>query len=155
MTIRNDATRTRIRIREKRRPRAVVTRQGQVLLDTDLDQQSRHHLERLEIETADTLGSPGRLLVPAGNNGFQITPDGASANFNIGAGRGYLGGWLVENIATCKLATQPHPRPGDTLTAPSIIGLKALVRHLDPVEEPELADRALGDAQASGRALVD
>ena len=53
MTIRNDATRTRIRIREKRRPRAVVTRQGQVLLDTDLDQQSRHHLERLEIETAD------------------------------------------------------------------------------------------------------
>jgi hypothetical protein len=157
MTIRNDATRTRIATREQRRPRAVVSRQGQVLLDLDLDQQSRHVLGRLETETVDTLGSSGRLLVPAGNTGFSITPDGANAalNFDIGAGHGYLGGWLLENLAVCKLATQPHPRTGDTLTTPAIIAVKALIRHLDPVEEPTLADAALGDAQASGRALID
>jgi hypothetical protein len=155
MTIRNDATRTRILIKEKRRPRAIVARQGQVLLDTDLDQQSRHLLERIEIETVDSLGSPGRLLVPAGNTGFKITPDGAAENFNIGAGRGYLGGWLLENTTVCKLPTQPHPRTGDTVTPPSVVALKALVRHIDPVEEPRLADPALGDAQASGRAIVD
>ena len=154
MTIRNDATRTRIPIKEKRRPRAVVARQGQVLLDTDFDQQSRHQLERIEIETRDSLGSPGRVLVPAGNDGFTV-PDGALANFDIKAGRGYLDGWLLENADDCKLQTQPHPRTGSTLTTPRAIALKALVRHIDPVEEPKLADPALGDAQASGRALID
>jgi hypothetical protein len=155
MTIRNDATRTRIVTKDKRRPRAVVARQGQVLLDTDFDQQSRHQLERIEIETLDSLGSPGKLVVPAGNTGFLVTPAGAPANFDIGAGRGYLNGWLLENPTVCKLSTQPHPRTGDTVGVPAIIGIKALVRHIDPVEEPVLADAALGDAQASGRSLVD
>ena len=94
-------------------------------------------------------------MVPAGNNGFKVTPDGAPANFDIDAGRGYLGGWLVENASKCKLGTQPHPRIGDAAASPSIIVIKALMRHIDPVEEPVLADAALGDAQASGRALVD
>jgi len=155
MTLRNDATRLRIVTRERRRPRAVVARQGQVLLDTDFTEQSRHHLERVETETQDILGMAGRLVVPAGNQGFKATPDGAAANFDIGAGHGYLGGWLVENPATCKLGTQPHPRSGDTVILPSVIALKVLVRHIDPQEEPVLADKALGDAQASGRSLVD
>lgn len=155
MTIRNDATRQQIVTRDRRRPRAVVSRQGQVLLDTDFDQQARHVSERIEIETIDVLGSPGRLAVPAGTNGFRITPDGAPANFNIGAGHGFLGGWLIENPAACKLGTQPHPRSGDVITSPGVILIKAIVRHVDPVEEPALADVALGDAQASGRALND
>src|SRR5262245_10057056 len=99
MTMRNDATRTRIPIKEKRRPRAVAARQGQVLVDTDFDQQSRHHLERLETETVDTLGSPRRLLVPAGGSGFKVTPGGTPQKFDIGSGRGYLDGWLLENPA--------------------------------------------------------
>jgi hypothetical protein len=155
MTIRNDATRLRIITKDTRHPRAVVARQGQVLLDTDFSQQARHHLHRIETETIDVLGSPGRLVLPENNVGFRITPSGAPANFDIGEGRGYLGGWLLENTASCKLATQPHPRAGDAVTTPTIIGLKALIRHIDPVEDPVLADVALGDAQASGRALVD
>lgn len=152
MTMRNDATRLRIVTRDPRRPRAVVARQGQVLLDTDFDQQAHHLLERVEMETLDALGSPGRLLIPAGNDGFKVT--GPPATFDIGAGRGYLDGWLLENVAACKLGTQPHPR-SDTVNAPALIAVKALVRHVDPVEEPVLADAALGDAQASGRSLVD
>jgi hypothetical protein len=158
MTIRSDATRTRIRIKEKRRPRAVVARQGQVLLDTDFDQQARHHLERLEIETLDTLGSPGRFLVPGGNTGFRVTAATPPINASIGFGRGYLDGWLLENVeqsTPCNLATQPHPRTGDTVTVPAVFAIKALIRHVDPAEEPKLADPALGDAQASGRALID
>ena len=155
MTIRNDATRIRIVTKDTRRPRAVVSRQGQVLLDTDFDQESRHQLDRIEIETLDSLGSPGKLVVPAGNTGFLVSPDGALPNFNIGAGRGYLNGWLLENPTICKLATQPHPRTGDTVAVPAIIGIKALVRFVDPVEDPVLADVALGDAQSSGRSLVD
>lgn len=154
MTMRNDATRLRIDAKEKRRARAVVSRQGQVLLDTDFDQQAAALLGRIETEAADVFDSAGRLVYPAGTTGFQIT--GAPGSLDIGAGRGYLDGWLLENPATAKLATQPHPRnPADTVTPAAIIGLKTLVRFIDPVEDPALADVALGDAKASGRALVD
>ena len=64
MTIRNDATRATIRPKDGRRPRSVVARQGQVLLDADLDQQSRHLLDRVETETGDVLGSPGLARCP-------------------------------------------------------------------------------------------
>ena len=160
MTIRNDATRLRIPAKDPRRPRAVVARQGLALLDTDLDQQSRHQLERIETETADTLGSPGKLLVPAGNAGFLVAPGATPATFTIGKGRGYLDGWLLENAAACTLATQPHPRvapfvPADVVASPALVALKALVRYVDPVEDPAFADIALRDAQASGRSLAD
>src|SRR5262245_987461 len=130
MTIRNDATRIRLVTKDARRPRAVVARQGQVLLDAYSDQQSRHHLHRIETETVDSLGSPGRLVVPEGNSGFKVTASGAAANFDIGAGRGYLDGWLLENTGTCKLTTQPHPR-ADAVSIPVIIAVKALIRHVD------------------------
>ncbi|OLL27487.1 hypothetical protein BTH42_32095 [Burkholderia sp. SRS-W-2-2016] len=155
MTIRNDATRLRIPMSDPRRPRAVVARQGMALLDTDLDQQSRHQLDRIETETADTLGPPDDLLVPAGNDGFHITPGATAATFKIGAGHGYLDGWLLENPSSCTNGTQPHPRNDDGVVSPAIIGIKALVRYIDSVEDSGLADVALGDAQASGRSLVD
>lgn len=155
MTMRNDATRHRIPARDRRRPRAMVARQGLVLLDTHLDQQSNALLDRIEIEAADILGSKGKLVYPAGETGFQISGAAPAANFNIGAGDGYLDGWLLENPAVCKLTTQPHPRTNDVVNPAAIIGIKALVRHVDPVEEPALADVALGDAQASGRAVND
>jgi hypothetical protein len=153
MTIRNDASRLQIPLKEKRRQRAVVSRQGQVLLDTDFDQQARHQLERIEIETLDMFGMAGRLITPAAASGFNVIAP--ANNFDISVGRGYLDGWLLENTALCKLATQPHPRTGDAIGTNSIIALKALVRHVDPVEDSALADVALGDAQASGRALND
>jgi Family of unknown function (DUF6519) len=156
MTMRNDATRLRIDAKEKRRARGVVSRQGQVLMDTDFDQQAAALLGRIETEAADVFDSAGKLVYPAGTTGFQIGASGAIGNFDIGAGHGFLDGWLLENPATAKLNTQPHPRnPADVFAAPAIIGLKALVRFIDPVEDPALADVALGDARASGRSLVD
>src|SRR6185436_10918327 len=115
MTMRNDATRLRIDAKEKRRARAVVSRQGQVLLDTDFDQQAGALIGRIETEAADVFDSAGRLVYPAGTTGFQIS--GAVGNSDNGAGHGHLDGWLLENPATAKLATQPHPRnPADTVT---------------------------------------
>ena len=155
MTIRNDATRLTIVTDEKRPLRSVAARQGLVLLDTDLDEEARHILERVETETVDILGAPGRLAVPAGSLAFQCTAAGGLANLEIGAGHGYVAGWLVDNPAQCTLETQPHPRTGDAIAAPVAIVLKGLIRHIDPVEKPALADVALGDAQASGRLIVD
>lgn len=155
MTIRTDATRLRVPSREPRAYRNVVPRQGQVLLDTDFSQESEALLDRIERETADVLNSAGRLVYPADEPGFQITADGGAADFKIGEGHGYLDGWLLQNAAAVTLSTQPHPRTSDAVGAPTIIAIKALVRHVDPVEDSGLADRALGDAQASGRALID
>ncbi|MEH1095317.1 DUF6519 domain-containing protein [Micromonospora sp. CPCC 205739] len=156
MTIRNDATRLTLRPADQRRPRSVVPRQGQVLLDADIDQQATHLLDRVETGAEDTFGSGGRLVVPARSTGFLMTPAAKPSDCEIGPGHGYLGGWLVENVpGKCALAKQPHPRDDSTPAVPFILALKALVRHVDPVEEPAFADPALGDAQASGRALVD
>ncbi len=156
MTVRNDATRLTVRPADRRHPRSVVARQGQVLLDTDLDQQSRHLLDRVETGADDSFGSPGRLVVPAGSTAFEITAAASPADCRIGPGHGYLRGWLLENVTDpCTLATQPHPRTDTTPAAPYLLAVKALVRHVDPVEEPAWADAALGDAQASGRALLD
>lgn len=155
MTIRTDATRLKLRPADPRRHRAVAPRQGQVLTDADLEQQSALTLTRIESATADMLGSPGRLLVPGGSAAFLITAAATPAACGIGMGQGYLGGWQLDNAGPCTLATQPHPRNDTSPVAPVAIALKALVRHIDPVEEPAWADKGLGDAQASGRTLTD
>ncbi len=155
MTVRNDNTRLRIASPDRRRFRAVIARQGQVPLDADFDHQSKHQLDRVEIETLDSLGSPGRLVFPAGGSGFKITPGGTPVTFDIQPGRGYLDGWLLENTASCRLTTQPHPRTGDGVAVTTVIALKSLVRLVDPVEDPVLADVALGDAVAAGRTRND
>ncbi|MFB6608710.1 hypothetical protein ACFCVO_00170 [Agromyces sp. NPDC056379] len=156
MTIRNDATRLRLRTRDPRPARSVVSRQGQALLDADLNQQSQHLLERIESETQDTFGSPDRLVVPTGSSAFAVTPDPTGSAIGIGAGRGYLDGWAVECPEPgCTIGTQPHARDDGPIPDPVAVVLKSLVRHIDPVEESAYADPALGDAQTPGRALVD
>lgn len=81
------------------------------LLDADLDQQSRHLLDRAETETGDTLGSPDRLVVPASSAGFRITAAATPNDCIIGTGHGYLDGWLVENTLTgARLTTQAAGR---------------------------------------------
>jgi hypothetical protein len=154
MTIRSDATRLRIPQRDARQLRAVVARQGQVLLDADINGQAETLLARVEEEARDTMGSPGRLVVPAGTGAFAATIAGSPAVVSIGVGDAYLDGWRVENIAACTLAGQPHPYTGNVGATAALV-LKALVRHVDPVEDGNLADSALGDAQASGRSIND
>ncbi|UAK23284.1 DUF6519 domain-containing protein [Sphingomonas nostoxanthinifaciens] len=146
MTIRNDSSRPAARLSGGRRPRSVVARQGQVLLDVDLNEEAASAAERIEIEALDMLGSPA---VPFHAAGFKIGAGGT-----ISVGRLYLDGLLVENLAPCTLDTQPHP--ADPIpTAGGLVTLKAVVRLVDPVEDRALADKALADAAASGRGYVD
>jgi hypothetical protein len=153
MTIRNDATRLRIPVRERRPLRGVVARQGQVLLDTDVNEAERTLVDRVEAADAAMLGPPDRLLYPAGTQAFAV--GGTGANATIDAGTAYLNGWQLVNAAKVDLLTQPNPWKGAVPTGPAAVVLKALVRYIDPVEDAALADVALGDAQASGRALND
>jgi hypothetical protein len=146
VTIRNDASRPEARLADRRRARSVVARQGQVLLDIDVNTAGETAAERVELEALDTLG---QLAAPIAAGGFQIGPGGT-----ISAGRLYLDGLLVENPAPVTLAAQPHPAAALPAGA-AIVAIKALVRHIDPVEDRRLTDKALGDAAAAGRGLVD
>jgi len=153
MTIRNDATRQSVPVAEPRPLRGVLARQGQVLLDTDINELERTALARIESADAAMLGPPDRLLFAAGTQGFAI--GGAAPAFTIGAGTGYLDGWQLVNTANVTLQSQPNPWNGALTNADNAFAIKALVRHIDPAEDSALADVALGDAQASGRALND
>lgn len=155
MTQRNDITRNAIRTGEPRAPRDVAINQGQVLLDTDHNEQGRLILDRVEKGTSDILGAPDRFVVQAGSDAFDLTVGGGPGDFLIAAGHGWLDGWRVENAAETKFSTQPHPPTDPDFGNQGVIALKALVRYIDPVEEPALADKALGNAQASGRTLID
>ncbi|MGG7566507.1 DUF6519 domain-containing protein [Rhodovulum sp. DZ06] len=152
MTMRNDSSRALIRAADPRRPRRVAPRQGQLLLDADIAEDARLALGRIETGAADALGPAGRLLVPAGGDGFRVARDGAG--LRIGAGHGYVDGALVENPAECALDAQPHPVKDEALS-PALVVLRTQERHVDPVEEPAYADKALGDAEAAGRGLQD
>lgn len=155
MTVRTDATRLRITPADPRPLRAVAPRQGQVLLDADFDQDGRLTLARVDGDMADVIGAPGRFAYPSSTSAFAITLGGGPLGLQIGAGHGFLDGWRLDNPTVCTLATQPHPRTTDVPVLPMVLAVKALIRHIDPVEEPQFADRALGDAQASGRLIAD
>ncbi|GAM03491.1 DUF6519 domain-containing protein [Novosphingobium sp. MBES04] len=158
MTQRSDSTRTTIPTGEARPLRDVRLNQGQVLLDTDLNEQGRLLLERIETETQGTLGAPGRLVIAQGSSAFALTASGSAsslADITIGAGHGWLDGWQLDNPHEVTLASQPHPVEEADFGSGGALAIKALVRYVDPVEEPALADTALGNAQASGRTLVD
>ena len=156
MTVRSDATRQRITAQDQRPLRAVAPRQGQVLLDADVDQDGRLSLARIDGDMADVIGAPGRFAYPSGTPAFAVqTGGGGPMNLTIQPGHGFLDGWRLDNMAACTLATQPHPRTGDAPALPAVMAIKALIRHIDPVEDPAFADKALGDAQASGRLLAD
>ncbi len=156
MTVRTDSTRLQIDTRDKRPLRAVAPRQGQVLLDADLDQNERLTLARVDGDMADVIGAPGRFAYPSGTPAFAVQNGGGGPmNLTIQPGHGFQDGWRLDNMAACTLASQPHPRSGDAPTLPAVLAVKALVRHIDPVEDSAIADKALGDAHASGRLLTD
>ena len=155
MTQRNDATRNAIRTADARSLRDVAVNQGQVLLDTDHNEQGRLILDRVEEGTSEILGAPNRLVVQAGSEAFALFPAATPGDCMIGAGNGWLNGWRVENARKTKLSEQPCPLHAANYGTRGALGLKALVRYIDPVEDPALADKALGDAQAAGRTLID
>jgi len=146
VTIRNDASRLAAPLSDGRHARSVIARQGQVVLDVDLNDAAQAAAGRAETDSLDTFGA---LAAPYHGGGFGIGAGGA-----ISKGRLWLDGLMVENPDDCALETQPHP--ADPLPAgPALVAIKALVRLVDPVEDRALADRALGDAVAAGRGLID
>ena len=92
MTQRHDSTRNVIYTNDQRSLRDVAINQGQVLLDTDHNQQGNLILGRVEQGTSDILGAPDRLVVQAGSLAFATFGGVAPGDFAIGPGHGWLDG---------------------------------------------------------------
>ena len=137
---------------------AVRLQQGRVLTDADWNEQALVGERRERLETMDALG---RAVVPtATQDAFAIAPV-AGPDLEIGVGRAYLDGLLVENFGTrgafdpvlaelggigpVKYLSQPWlPTPAALPVAPYAAYLKAWQRERTAVEEPGLVEQALG-----------
>ena len=145
VTIRNDATRLLIATRGPNGARRRGSARARSCSTPISDQQVAARARTDRDRDGGQPGSSGRLPpCRPGTPASRSRPAPRSPRSIIGAGRGYLDGWLLENPSICTLATQPHPRTGDTVSLPSVVAVKSLVRFVDPVEEPALGRRRAG-----------
>jgi hypothetical protein len=93
----------------------VLQQQGRPQVDADWNEQVSILLYRLHMLSRDLIGPFGG---PSDACGFEITSiEGEPHNFDIGRGRYYVDGWLVENPAKVRFSEQPltaHGSPIET-----------------------------------------
>jgi Family of unknown function (DUF6519) len=150
---------SRIRLSRGKGYTSVLEQQGRVSLDADANEQ-RFLDERLRrVEIRDVIGELG---APAGDAGFAVTvADGA---LQIGAGRYYVGGLLVENPAPVPYDSQPFVTSANNsaaLLAAVAAGkqavqfyLRAWQRLVTVLDDPCLREPALGQADTTARVQV-
>ena len=140
--------------------RGVVTFQGRIVLDQDLNKQWQIADHLRAHHTADIVGPCG---APEADAGFAITV--SSGELQAGAGSFYNHGTLCLNPAPVPLAAQPY-LPADAplvrladgsdvtlAAAPNGIYFAVLdcwTRLVTPLQQPSLLDPALGGADTAG-----
>ncbi|MFQ4147462.1 DUF6519 domain-containing protein [Arthrobacter sp. LAPM80] len=146
----------------------VLMQQGRVHLDADLNEQSAISQHYLQALAADLIGPAGG---PAGTAGFGISTDAAvgknlgkrldPGDFMIMPGRYYVNGAMCENPQVLLYSEQTgYPFDGNT-TVDALAALGSYVVYLDvweryvaAVEEPFIAEVALGGPDTAGRAQL-
>lgn len=144
---------SRVTFDPSRRYSGVRMQQGRVQLDADWNEQVDITEHRIATEIADLVGQSG---APDGDAGFEISvsSSGTSASaVNIGRGRYYVEGLLIESARDASF-TQQADFPGVVL--PTTDGtyaayLDAWPRHVTPIEDPLLVEPALGGADTATR----
>jgi hypothetical protein len=130
---------------------AVISQQGRVQVDADLNETNAINLHHLRTLIADLLGPAAG---PAGNAGFAIAPaTGKPPELNISSGRYYVDGLLCENDppAGTTYWGQPDafldPNNAEDLLPepPYLVYLLAWERLITAVESPAIREVALGD----------
>jgi uncharacterized protein DUF6519 len=142
---------------------AVLSQQGRVTLDADINESAAIVLHHLRTTVADLIGPAG---VPAGpDGGFlidTITTSGKEPDLSVSAGRMYVDGILVENDADGTYWDQPDGHldadaEGDRLPeTPYLVYLRVWEQLVTALEAPALREIALGDLapDTSARAKV-
>jgi hypothetical protein len=142
----------------------VVMQQGRVAVDADWNEQHEIGRHRTETETRDVVGLCGTPLDPpafSDASGFELELAPGDTSLTIGAGRYYVYGLLAENEQTIDYADQanapyelPAPTPILNLLSANEVGLVYLDvwrRHITPLEDPLIQEKALGDADTATR----
>jgi len=134
-----------------------LLQQGRVILDSDWNEQWDLYQHRLKTETVDVIGPAG---VPLQGDSFLISHD--SGNLTIAPGRIYIDGLLCENHASSPINYQnqddyPSPEFVDKNGVFSledgkhIVYLKAWQREINHLDDPDIKEVALGEADTTVR----
>jgi Family of unknown function (DUF6519) len=143
---------------------AVLMQQGRVAVDADWNEQHAIIRHRTQTETRDVVGLCGTPLDPpdfTDASGFRIGLTASDTELSIGAGHYYVDGLLAENEATVPYATQPEfavavatpPKALDQLTGTQVglVYLDVWRRHVIPLDDPLIQEKALGEADTATR----
>lgn len=138
----------------------VVAQQGRVTLDADGNEQTAILLHYLRAVVQDLIGPHA---APRSNAGFRLLVD-ENGELQIGAGRYYVDGILVENGGDCLYTDQPDYRlPDDDLLDRALrehpsetywLYLDAWERHITWIEGDSIREKALGGPDTCTRAKV-
>jgi Family of unknown function (DUF6519) len=143
----------------------VLMQQGRVAVDADWNEQQELTRYRTQTETVDVIGRCGTPLDPPDfteASGFALALAPGNTSITIGAGRYYVAGLLAENETTLDYLDQgaapyelPAPPPlVGLLSSPGELGLVYLDvwrRHITPLEDPLIQEKALGEADTATR----
>jgi hypothetical protein len=137
----------------------VLMQQGRVTLDADHNEQTAILLHYVRMLARDVIGP---YAGPIEHSGFQL--DIADGHLQIGAGRYYVDGILVENEKACSYAAQPdYPLPDDDALSDAFensndqvlwIYLDVWERHITAIEDDAISEKALRGPDTCTRAQV-
>jgi hypothetical protein len=125
---------------------AVLSQQGRVTLDSDANEGVAALLHYVRTAVGDILG-PASFRPD--DTGFLISaPNPATDGLEIGAGRAYVDGILVENDAATTYWTQPDgyldPDDDELPQGPFLVYLRVWERLITAIQDPSIREVALG-----------
>jgi hypothetical protein len=136
----------------------VLMQQGRVTLDADFNEQASIFLHYLRTLARDIIGP---YAGPVEDTGFMLSYNKSEGRLEIGAGRYYVDGILVENEHQCSYDAQPnYPVPPDDRllkrreTNVFWVYLDVWERHITAIEDDSIREKALGGPDTCTRAKV-
>ena len=149
-----------------RKWRGLIAQQGRVTVEADFNEQVMVDRERDRLLTLDFVGPLGTTALPAPGYAVTVVPGGVPGDLTIGPGALYVGGERLDLDAPVTYATQPEwldysnyaalwvPPALPGAGAIELVYLMASEQEVSAVEDPELADVALGGPDTMQRVRI-
>jgi len=140
--------RARISYDQSRAYRSVITQQGRVTLEADVNEQAMLSTEALRLETIDIVGPAGTP-----DDGYKVTAGGLPEDITVGAGTYYLGGWRLTLDDAVALGKQPEwlDAPPLAKAKQGLVALLVTEQSVCAVEDQALREVALGGPDSAAR----
>lgn len=144
--------RARISYDKTREYRSVVSQQGRVTLEADVNEEVSIASEALRYETIDLIGPTGTP-----DNGYLVSVD-AAGDLIVGSGIMYVGGWRMRFAQPVNVLEQPEwiDQPPQAWTQTNkeglyVIALLVSEQEVQAVEDQALREVALGGPDTAAR----